>query len=121
MTQAGSGRFFTEEGMPTSGPGWEEIEFPDLSTEKVFALEVQGDSMEPLYRDGDVLIVSPNANIRKGDRVVVRTNSGEVTAKELKRRTARNIELRSLNPEHGDRLIPVSEIAWMARVMWARQ
>ncbi len=121
MTQAGSGRLFTEEGMPTGGPGWEEIEFPDLSTEKVFALEVQGDSMEPLYRDGDVLIVSPNANIRKGDRVVVRTASGEVTAKELKRRTARTIELRSLNPEHADRLIPVSEIAWIARVMWARQ
>ena len=73
----------------------------------MFALEVQGDSMEPLYRDGDVLIVSPNANIRKGDRVVVRTASGEVMAKELKRRTVRTIELRSLNPEHADRLIPV--------------
>lgn len=121
MTQAGSGRFFTEEGMPTGGPGWEEIEFPDLATEKVFALEVQGDSMEPLYRDGDVLIVSPNANIRKGDRVVVRTHAGEVTAKELKRRTVRNVELRSLNPEHSDRMIPVGEIAWIARVMWARQ
>jgi phage repressor protein C with HTH and peptisase S24 domain len=121
MTQAGAGRFFTEEGMPTGGPGWEEIEFPDLATDKVFALEVQGDSMEPLYRDGDVLIVSPNANIRKGDRVVVRTHAGEVLAKELKRRTVRNVELRSMNPEHADRMIPVGEIAWIARVMWARQ
>ncbi len=121
LTQAGSGRLFTEEGMPTGGPGWEEIEFPDLATDKVFALEVQGDSMEPLYRDGDVLIVSPAANVRKGDRVVVRTTKGEVTAKELKRRTARSIELRSLNPEHPDRVIPIHEVAWMGRVMWARQ
>jgi phage repressor protein C with HTH and peptisase S24 domain len=121
MTQAGAGRYFTDDGMPTGGPGWEEVEFPDLSNEKVFALEVQGDSMEPLYRDGDVLIVSPSANVRKGDRVVVRTTKGEVTAKELKRRTAKNIELRSLNPEHPDRILPAGEVAWMARVMWARQ
>lgn len=121
MTQAGAGRFFTDDGMPTGGPGWEEVEFPDLSNEKVFALEVQGDSMEPLYRDGDVLIVSPTANVRKGDRVVVRTKAGEVTAKELKRRTAKSLELRSLNEDHPDRVIPVKDVAWLARVMWARQ
>jgi phage repressor protein C with HTH and peptisase S24 domain len=121
MTQAGAGRLFNDEGMPSGGPCWEEVEFPDLSNEKVFALEVQGDSMEPLYRDGDVLIVSPTASVRKGDRVVVRTAKGEVTAKELKRKTAKNIELRALNAEHPDRVIPASEIAWMARVMWARQ
>jgi phage repressor protein C with HTH and peptisase S24 domain len=121
LTQAGAGRFFTDDGMPAGGPGWEEVEFPDLSNEKVFALEVQGDSMQPLYRDGDVLIVSPTANLRKGDRIVVRTKSGEVTAKELKRRTAKSIELRSLNADHPDRVITLNEIAWMARVMWARQ
>ena len=121
MTQAGAGRSFTEDGMPTGGPGWEEVDFPDFPSDKVFALEVQGDSMEPLYRDGDVLIVSPSAGVRKGDRIVVRTNDGEVTAKELKRKTARSLELRSLNAAHPDRIIPVSDIAWMARVMWARQ
>ena len=121
MTQAGAGKLFNDEGMPTGGPGWEEVEFPDLSNEKVFALEVQGDSMEPLYRDGDVLIVSPTANVRKGDRVVVRTKGGEVTAKEIKRRTAKSLELRSLNEEHPDRVIPMKDVAWMARVMWARQ
>jgi phage repressor protein C with HTH and peptisase S24 domain len=42
-------------------------------------------------------------------------------AKELKRRTARTVELRSLNPDHEDRVVPLSEIAWMGRVMWARQ
>lgn len=121
MTQAGAGRTFTEDGMPTGGPGWEEVDFPDFSNDKVFALEVQGDSMEPLYRDGDVLIVSPSAGVRKGDRVVVRTTNGEVTAKELKRKTAKTLELRSLNPAHPDRVIPASDIAWVARVMWARQ
>lgn len=123
MTQAGSGRLFTDEGMPTGGPGWEEIDFPDLGEDRAFALEVQGDSMLPLYREGDVLIVQPMAlaNLRKGDRVVVRLDAGEVLAKELKRKTARTIELASLNESHADRLVNVGEIAWMARVMWVRQ
>ncbi|KQQ19588.1 DNA-binding protein [Methylobacterium sp. Leaf123] len=121
LTQAGSGRLFNEEGIPTGGPGWDEIEFPDLGGDRAFALEVQGDSMLPLYRDGDVLIVAPNAGIRKGDRIVARLNNGEVLAKELRRRTARTIELASLNPDHEDRMVPLAEVAWMARVMWVRQ
>lgn len=121
LAQAGAGRLFTEDGMPTGGAGWEEVEFPDLSGEKVFAIEVSGDSMLPLYRNGDVLIVSPTASVRKGDRVVVRTNDGEVMAKEVKRRTAKSVELLSLNPEHEDRVLPLRDLAWMARVMWARQ
>ena len=121
MTQAGAGRLFTDEGMPTGGPGWEEIEFPDLADDRAFALEVQGDSMAPLYRDCDVLIVSPTAGVRKGDRVVVRLAAGEVLAKELKRKTARTIELASLNPDHADRVVNVSDIAWIGRVMWVRQ
>ncbi|CAO4152010.1 LexA repressor [Methylorubrum aminovorans] len=121
LTQAGSGRLFTEEGIPTGGPGWDEIEFPDLGDDHTFALEVQGDSMLPLYRDGDVLIVAPNAGIRKGDRIVARLTNGEVLAKELRRRTARTIELASLNPDHEDRMVPLADVAWMARVMWVRQ
>ena len=121
LTQAGSGRLFTDEGMPAGGPGWDEIEFPDLGGDRAFALEVQGDSMRPLYRDGDVLIVSPTASVRKGDRVVARLANGEVLAKELRRRTARTVELISLNPDYEDRTVPLAEVSWMARVMWVRQ
>ena len=121
LTQAGAGRLFTEEGMPAGGQGWDEIEFPDLGGESYFALEVQGDSMAPLYRDGDVLIVSPTATLRRGDRIVVRLTTDEVLAKELRRRTARTVELVSLNPVHQDRTVPLADVAWMARVMWVRQ
>ena len=66
MTQAGAGRFFNDEGMPSGGPGWEEVEFPDLGEREGVRPRGQGDSMEPLYRDGDVLIVSPTASMRQG-------------------------------------------------------
>ena len=59
--------------------------------------------------------------LRRGDRVVVRTKAGEVMAKELKRRTAKSIELKSLNKEHAARTRPVSEVLWVARILWASQ
>ena len=77
--------------------------------------------MKPAYRDGDVIIVSPTSSVRRGDRVVVKTTDGEFMAKELKRRTARTVELRSLNPEHEDRALSVGDIAWMARIIWSSQ
>ena len=121
MTQASGAKIFTEEGLPASGPGWDEIEFPDFGQERVFALEVTGSSMAPLYRDGDVLIVSPTASTRKGDRVVVCTTSGEILAQELKRRSAKTLELTSFAKDAEDRTIPTEDIAWVARIMWARQ
>jgi phage repressor protein C with HTH and peptisase S24 domain len=121
MTQASAGRIFTEEGFPTAGPGWDEIEFPDFGQERVFALEVTGTSMAPLYRDGDILIVSPTASTRKGDRVVVCTTNGEILAQELKRRSAKTLELTSFARDAEDRTIPTEDIAWVARIMWARQ
>jgi phage repressor protein C with HTH and peptisase S24 domain len=120
LAQAGAGGFFDDIGFPI-GNGWDEVAFPDLGDDRAYALEISGDSMLPLYRDGDVIIVSPTATVRRGDRVVVRTTEGEVMAKELKRRTAKTVELRSLNPEHQDRTLPVTDIAWIARVMWASQ
>ena len=54
------------------------------------------------YRDGDVIIVSPTARVRRGDRVVVKTTGGEVMAKILKRQSATELELASFNPSHAD-------------------
>ena len=67
------------------------------------------------------IIVSPAASIRRGDRVVVKTVDGEVMVKELKRRTARTIELRSIDPAHDERTLTVRDVAWIARVLWASQ
>jgi len=88
---------------------------------RAYALEVSGDSMEPVYREGDVLIVSPAATLRRGDRVVLRTKEGEVMAQRLVRQTAHRIDLQPLNPGHPDRSLAVEEVAWLARIVWASQ
>jgi phage repressor protein C with HTH and peptisase S24 domain len=120
LAQAGDGGFFDDGGFP-AGAGWEEIEFPAVADPHAYALEISGDSMIPAYRDGDIVIVSPGAPVRRGDRVVVKTTSGEVLAKELKRQTAKTIELKSLNPAHDDRIIPVHDVRWIARILWTSQ
>jgi len=111
---------FDDAGFPVGG-GWEEVAFPDLADEHAYALEIAGDSMAPVYRDGDIIIVSPAASIRRGDRVVVKTVTGEVTAKVLARRTVRSVELHSLNPAYEARLLRSEDILWMARIIWASQ
>ncbi len=120
FAEAGTGGYFDDAGFPV-GKGWDEIPFPSVNDENAYALEISGNSMEPAYRDGTVIVVSPAASIRRGDRVVVKTRDGEVMVKELKRRTTKSIELRSINPSHGDRSLPVRDVLWIARIMWASQ
>jgi phage repressor protein C with HTH and peptisase S24 domain len=120
MAQAGGDGFFGDAGYP-AGAGWDEVSLPDIADPNAYALEISGDSMEPVFRDGDMIVVSPEASIRRGDRVVVRTIRGEVMAKHLARRSARRIDLRSFNAEHPNYSFDLADIAWMHRIIWASQ
>lgn len=120
FAQAGDRGIFDESGHPAGG-GWDEILFPALDDPYAYGLEVMGDSLEPLFRDGDVLIVSPSASVRRGDRVVVKTSTGEVLVKQLIRQTARRVEFAALNPAHAGRSLAAEEISWMTRILWASQ
>jgi phage repressor protein C with HTH and peptisase S24 domain len=120
LAEAGAGGFFDDAGFP-AGRGWDEIAFPSIDDEHAYALEISGNSMEPAYRDGDVIVVSPAAAIRRGDRVVVKTKDGEVMAKVLRRRSAKTVELNSLNAEHPDRQLAAADVQWISRIVWASQ
>jgi len=120
FAQAAASGNFDDGGFPT-GKGWDEVALPSVSDEHAYALEISGDQMRPAYRDGDVIVVSPGTPIRRGDRVVVKTRAGEVMVKELKRRTAKMLELQSLNPAHVDRTLSAGDVEWIARIVWASQ
>jgi len=118
LAQAGVGGFFDSAGFPIGD--WDRITLP-VDEENIYALEVQGDSMLPLYREGDKVIVSLTEQVRRGDRVAVRTRSGEVMVKILQRQTLDRIELGSINPEYPPRSLAMAEIDWMRRIIWASQ
>ncbi|MBI1186503.1 MAG: helix-turn-helix transcriptional regulator [Alphaproteobacteria bacterium] len=119
MARAGADGFFDDQGFPIAAA--ETLRFPGLDDDHVYALEIAGESMEPLYRAGDIVIVQPSASVRRGDRVVVRARSGAVMAKTLARRTDQIIELTSVNPAYPPQLLRADDVEWIARIVWASQ
>ncbi|MBU1384384.1 MAG: helix-turn-helix transcriptional regulator [Alphaproteobacteria bacterium] len=120
MAQAGQDGFFDDAGLPI-GDGWEQTELP-RSRDTLLSLRIAGDSMVPLYREGDRVIVDREASdVRKGDRVVVRTTGGETLAKEVAALSARAVTLASVNPAYEPRVVARRDIVWMGRILWVSQ
>jgi len=119
LAQAGAGGFFDSAGFP-AGQGWDEVELPTIE-DGIYALEVHGDSMLPLYREGDKVIVSGREQVRRGDRVAVGTKSGEVMVKVLDRQTLHKLELSSVNPDYPPRILDMKDVEWIRRIIWASQ
>lgn len=119
LAKAGEDGFFDDAGLPVGD--WDQTELP-RPKETLFSLRISGDSMAPLYREGDRVIVDQEAtDIRRGDRVAVRLTSGETLAKEASRLTARAVTLTSINPDYPPRVVARRDIAWMARILWVSQ
>jgi len=120
LAQAAASGHFDDSGFP-AGKGWDETALPSVNDEHAYALEISGDQMRPAYRDGDVIVVSPGTPIRRGDRVVVKTRAGELLVREMKRRTAKTLELQALNSSHADRTLAAADVEWIARIVWVSQ
>ena len=119
-SQANIQDFFDDSGHPT-GSDWDEVLFPRIRDPNAYAMEISGDGMEPVYRDGDIIVVSPQASVRRGDRVVVKTRAGEILVMRLSRQSARRAELNSLNGMANERILDIEDIVWMSRILWASQ
>ena len=120
LAQAGEDGFFDDAGLPT-GDGWDQTDLPQ-PRDSLLGLRINGDSMMPLYREGDRIIVDREAtDVRKGDRVVVRTTGGETLAKALTAISAATVTLGSINPAYPPRTLPRRDILWMGRILWVSQ
>ena len=120
MAQAGQDGFFDDAGLPV-GDGWQQTDLP-RPRDSLLSLQIVGDSMIPLYREGDRILVDREAcDIRKGDRVVVRTAGGETLSKEVSALTAEVVTLASVNPAYPARPVPRGDILWMGRILWVSQ
>lgn len=120
LARAGAEGFFDDAGLPMA-EGWDQTELP-AHKDSLFSLTIDGDSMAPVYRPGDRVIVDLEATeVRRGDRVVVRTADGETLAKEIAQLSARDVTLASVNPDYAPRTLPRHEVLWMARILWVSQ
>ena len=125
LAQAGQDGLFDDDGNPIGG-GWDRIALPvgdaGIADDRhTFALTIEGDSMDPVYREGDIIVVSPASPVRTGDRVVIRTAGGEVMARQLLRRTVSRVDLGCFNPAYPPRGFTTEEIIALHRIVWASQ
>ena len=100
---------------------WKNIEVPGVTDSTAYCLEITGNSMLPVYREGDIVIVSPKAVMSKGDRVVVKTTDGKVTVKIIERKTAKEVELTSFNTKSKPIKLAMKDVHSIARIIWASQ
>lgn len=120
LDDAVEGAQFDDAGLPVDSH-WDEIDFPGLADQHAFAIEIRGHNLLPAYRDGDLLIISPSSNVRRQDRVVLKTMAGILEFGTLSRRTAQRIEIDRFNVA-GERLVlNVREVTWLSRIIWASQ
>jgi len=120
LAEAHRADLFDEAGFPV-GSDWDEIDFPNLNDPHAYAVEVHGDQLAPTYRDGDLLIVSPGANIRRHDRILMKAPKADILAGLLVRRTAQRIELLPFAGGQDPMRIAVGDVDWMARIVWVSQ
>jgi len=91
----------------TQAGHWREIieqeaeEYIETDTKGYFALKVKGDSMEPEFREGDIVVINPYLKQEHNDFVVVANEEGEATLKQLKKYGKKRI-LHPLNPNYED-------------------
>ena len=119
IAHAGHTDHMTPDGA-MKGAGWNTVELPQPSRSDMVGFEVRGDSMLPVYRNGDTLVVGLNEPVSPGDRVVVRTHAGDVMVKELACDRDK-IVLLAPGGQEGNVILARDEIAWMGRIRWASQ
>lgn len=85
---------------------WEEIEIPDTpeSRKADFALTIKGDSMEPAYHDGEIVLVKAQSAVDIGETGIFVVNGGGYIKKNGGDR------LISVNPEYSDILFSEGDI-----------
>ncbi len=106
---------FDNEGQPI-GDGWQRLDLPTLLSHGNFMLEVDDNSAAPVFRNGDLLMISVDSGVRRDDRVAVARRDGPVVLRELLRRTVNAIEVRPFGGGEVETSHP-RDIVWLGRIV----
>jgi SOS-response transcriptional repressor LexA len=108
---AGEAESFEE--LPES---WQDRVPTECRDEKAFAVRLIGDSMGPLYVEGDLLVLQPGREIYSGCLAVVRLANDGILFRRVERRAERLV-LVPLNQQYKTEEFACEEIAW-AYPLW---
>jgi|Deesub1362A_J573_1020465.scaffolds.fasta_scaffold00740_33 SOS-response transcriptional repressor LexA len=88
----------------------------DVRGRNVFALKVIGDSMEPEFKEGEIIIVNPHVEASPNDFIVVKNRNEEATFKQLKKYGSKWV-LHPLNPKYPDQEVKKGEFKIIGKVV----
>lgn len=111
---------FDAQGTPR-GTFWGHAQLPDFGHGDAYALQISGDRLMPVYRDGDTVVVALSAPIRVGDRIIVKLASSGVMLRQVLRQTPARLTLGPVGGEGAPKTIASGEVIWSARIIWASQ
>ncbi len=98
------------------------VHFPGQNVDdQAIALDIVDHSLAPTYRLGDRLIVSPEAELQMGDRVIAMGEDRKLIVGELGRSAERHIEIRPLTDGSKALIVNKNELTWIARILWVSQ
>lgn len=93
---------------------------PQGQERECILVEAQGDSMiDAGLREGDLLLACPTVAVHDGDVALIETADSLMVKRVFHR--DEDLLLISENASVPHRIVPRSEVRWMARVMWARK
>ena len=98
---------------------YEEITEDMARDGKYAALKIKGNSMEPRFTNGDVVIVKLQDTVESGDIAIVMVNGDEATCKKIKK-TPEGVMLISTNPAYEPMFYSNKEIEEKPVTIWGK-
>jgi len=129
MVAAGQPSGFTDLDYPARVAD-EYVACPEMTDPQAFAARISGASMEPMYREGDVVVFSPDAKVEDGCDCFVRLEPDhETTFKRIffeppqdeNDSSTQRVRLQPLNPAFSSLTVSRDRIAGMYRAVWRFQ
>lgn len=111
--------WFSAEGKP-QGPGWDEVAFPGIDGGASFGMEISGRKLLPLYREGDILILEPSIQPRRGDRMLLVLKDGGFRIETFVRQAGSHLHFIAVDGSEEVRLNR-AEIGHLFRILWVSQ
>jgi phage repressor protein C with HTH and peptisase S24 domain len=107
-------------GFPV-GSGWEDVEITLTDDRQAYVVELDVDVAPPLFRRGDMMVVSPGSGLRRGDRVLLRLRQGPLQVGILNRRSGQRLALGDPTGREPERTVAAADVAWLGRIVWLSQ
>lgn len=94
------------------------VRCPDLNDPNAFAVRVVGDSMEPKYFQGDIVVFSPAAEVKNGDDCFVRfQHPHETTFKRVFFEKRKMVRLQPRNEKYAPTIVEASRLSGIYRAV----